>query len=155
MNIILGKTTTPMAGEGMRPCMVGEGTKVDGGELTQEKLDTIDWAPFYEKVAAMTGLSVHLDKSIDIKKSISQTRRGTKFIHIESGNLIKHVGIFKGVFSEVYINDFDGAYFKEHNSFTIGVDISWKNTNGGTNGARLFTCWYDFTTKKWDFRENS
>jgi hypothetical protein len=118
----------------------------EGKEFTQEMFDSIDWAPLESEIEKTVGTKVTLEKTR------VKSRSEGYYVKIKSQNLADKSGVLSSVFKEVQIDNFGGSYNFEKDYLWVLVHFSWEHKGGGSNGTELFTAWYEFKTKTWQFR---
>ena len=123
------------------PGKVNEDDNADDSVLKE-----IDWK----------GLEDHLSDLLKVKITVETSIERGLFIEWEAKEeLVSHSGIFQLVLESVKVGSFSSSRVSEvrkNNQYWCTADIRFEIKDGGGNGVKLFTAWYDLTDKKWTFR---
>jgi hypothetical protein len=121
------------------------------GEVYMEKskedklFESVDLKPLEKEASRLLGIPVkldHIEKKDENRWEVAMKK-----------NLVEHVGIFKSVIKEVYINSFNHWHLNvDKGILACNLHLSYIHHGGGSNGKEVFHAWYEFATKKWSFR---
>jgi hypothetical protein len=99
----------------------------------------INYRPLFDKIEECLG--VQLAMSMDF------TGRNPG---IKCENLAEHCGAMKSVFTEVEVGVFSGNI--GHETLWLNINMSWKQTGGGSNGTTLFDAFFNYEKCGWIFK---
>ena len=116
----------------------------DNDETVEQIASTIDLTPLENEVKKRIGVAVQL--SIEVKKS----RKA--YLSVKSNDLTKYTGIFKNVYDKCILETFNSSINTEEPTWWMTFNFSFEYKSGGSNGTQLLTSWYNYETKKWDFK---
>lgn len=111
--------------------------------ITKKKFDEIKWEGLEEQIKRVTGLKV-----LEIDKELDEEGR----IEIGSQDLKDYAGIMSSMYKKLVIGNFGAQIDDTDNILWLPIHFLWEYKDGGTNGHKLFTSWYNFETNAWSFK---
>lgn len=107
-------------------------------------LAQIDWKALESKLSEKLGVAITVTAKV----------KGNGYVSWESQELVQHAGIMQAGLAKLVVGSFGSSNVEElisKKEYWCTVSFSFELKDGGTNGIRLFSAWYDIVKKVWKF----
>lgn len=99
----------------------------------------INWQPLFD----------HIRTTLNTPDLALHVESGHKRPKLISGDLLPYVGIFGPILSECELDFFNFGITVD--GFWATVYLNYQHKDGGSNGMKIFTCFYNSEKNNWAF----
>lgn len=110
-----------------------------------QNLSEVNIKALAETLSETTGYYISLVAEICTSKRFSDKQ----YINIESNELKQHTGIMASTYKTVKISNFGGGLTEDGNDYWMPIHFSFSYFDGGSNGAKLATAYFNFEKQTW------